>query len=228
METDTCLCLSAHVRWYLRQALTFHCLPSRAAGHLFLRSTAGCIPGGAVARRIITIGIPKSMQVLPELIKDPMHIETSLIILARINSSQFLACPGSLRANSERPPEKSSVFYKEGIRLITIDESQYRPIKKFPCAPISLRDANATRPALKLVSAMALCMREIYVSEKERRHPQFDAFIDASIQNWPYEYIAPGKKLVIVWEDADKHLHVTSTPYLSEMLRLCSGATSGQ
>ena len=63
-------------------------------------------------------------------------------------------------------------------------------------------------------------------AEKQRREPKFASFIDTDMKNWPYEFIAPGKKLVIIWEDAEKRLHTASTPYLSGLIKLCSGATS--
>ena len=155
-----------------------------------------------------------------------MGVETCLMILAQISSSQYLVCPGSCKASTERPPEKSSIFYKEGIRLITITPKQQRPMKNVACAPTSIREANAIRPALKLISALANCMAEINAAENQRRLPKFDSFIDTNVKNWPYEYIAPGKKMVIIWEDAEKRLHAASTPYLSGLIKLCSGATS--
>ena len=92
--------------------------------------------------------------------------------------------------------------------------------------PTSIREANALRPALKLVTALANCMSEIHAAEKNKRQPRFESFIDTNVANWPYEFVAPVKKLVIIWEDAGKRLHAASTPYLSGLIKLCSGATS--
>ena len=156
-----------------------------------------------------------------------MSVETCLMILSEINTSQYLVCPGSCKASVERPPEKSSIFYKEGIRLITIHAKQWRPLKNVACAPTSIREANALRPALKLITALANCMSEIHTAEKKKRQPRFESFIDTNVANWPYDFVAPGKKLVIIWEDAEKRLHAASTPYLSGLIKLCSGATSG-
>ena len=208
------------------KALAYHCLPSRAVGYHFLRSASGCLPGGATCENVLAIGVPKQLQALPKLIEDPMEVETCLMILAQISSSQYLVCPGSCKSSTERPPEKSSIFYKEGIRLITLNRKQLRPLKDVPCAPASLQEANALHPALKLMTALANCMTEIHAAEKQRRQPKFDAFIDTDVTNWPYEFVAPGKKLVIIWADAEKRLHAASTPYLSELIKLCSGATS--
>ena len=147
--------------WLMSKALAYHCLPSMAVGYHFLRSASGCLPGGATCEKVVAIGIPKPLQTLPKIIEDPMGIETCLMVLAQINPSQHLVCPGSCKASIERPPEKSSVFYKEGIRLITINTKQLRPMKNVACAPTSIREANAIRPALKLISALANCMAEI-------------------------------------------------------------------
>ena len=169
--------------WQISKALAYHCLPSRAVGYHFLRSAYGCLPGGATCEKVVAIGIPKPLQTLPKLIEGPMGIETCLMILTQISSHQYLCCPGSCRASMERPPDKSSIFYKEGVRLITINTDQLWPLKNVACAPTSIHEANAIWPALKLISALANYMAEINTTEKQRTHPKFDRFIDTGVKN---------------------------------------------
>ena len=69
-------------------------------------------------------------------------------------------------------------------------------------------------------------MREIHLSKRRKSQPNFDAGIDVQVSNWSYDNVAPGRKFVISWEDAEHELHVSSTPYLSGILKICSGATS--
>ena len=97
-----------------------------------------------------------------------MSVEMCLMILSQMNTSQYFVCPGSCKASVERPPEKSSTFYKEGIRLITIHVKQWRLLKNIACAPTSICKANALRLALKLITALANCMSEIHTAEKKK------------------------------------------------------------
>ena len=214
-----------HIRVAAVVALAHHCLPSKAAGHPFLRAASGCLPGGVCAKKIVAIGMPKPMTCLPHFVNDPMGVEASLILLAQVSPTRFLACPGALKKAPDCNPERSSLFYKEGIRLVTLDEHQRRPLDTPSCAPASLAQANSRRPALKLINALALCMKEIHDAEKHRRQPDFRSFIETRVDHWPHEYVT-GKKLIVVWADEDDRMYAVSSPILAQILRLCSGATS--
>ena len=122
--------------------MTYHALPSKAAGQLFLRHADGCLPGSVCAKNIVAIGLPKAMTSLPRFIHDPLAIESSLMLLAQLDKTQFLACPGSLRKALDRNPERSTLFYKEGIRVVELNKHHQKSVIKSPCVPSSLMGAN--------------------------------------------------------------------------------------
>ena len=214
-----------HIRVAAVVALAHHCLPSKAAGHPFLRAASGCLPGGVCAKRIVAIGMPKPMTCLPLFVEDPMGVEASLVLLAEVSPTRFLACPGALKKAPDCNPERSSLFYKEGIRLVNLNKHQRYILEAPSCAPASLSQANSKRPALKLITALALCMKEIYDAEKHQRQPDFKSFIETRVDHWPHEYVT-GKRLIIVWADEDDRMYAVSSPILAQLLRFCSGAIS--
>ena len=61
---------------------------------------------------------------------DRMGVEASLILLAQVSPTRFLAYPGALKKAHDCNSERISLFYKEGIRLVTLDEHHQQPLDK--------------------------------------------------------------------------------------------------
>ena len=61
---------------------------------------------------------------------DRMGVEASLIFLAQVFPTRFLAYPGALKKAHDCNSERISLFYKEGIRLVTLDEHHQQPLDK--------------------------------------------------------------------------------------------------
>ena len=194
----------------------------------FLRSSEGAIPGGTVAEKILMIGVPKPATKLPYCIADPAQLESCLLVLAELDgpANEYLVCPGANKYCPGRMVEKSPTFYSDCIRTMTLREQQlvsvYDPSSS---APRSLQEFN-NRQALKLTMARANCIVEIHRAEIEERDTNFADFVGEHVSDWPLEYIAPGMKMLLVWQDDNGRKHVSICPCITELVRYCSGATS--
>ena len=74
--------------------------------------------------------------------------------------------------------------------------------------------------------ATANCIVGIHRAEIEERDANFADFVDEHVSEWPLEYIAPGMKMLMLWQDDNGRKHVSICPCITELLRYCSGATS--
>ena len=210
------------------QALAYECLPSRSAALPFLRAIDGTIPGAVFAERIVLIGAPKAVTEMPLCIADPMCVASCLLVLAELDAlnHKYLVCPGAPKHNPGRLVERSSAFYSEGVHVATLSKDQLVPFRDpASSVPKTLEEVN-NRHAWKLSVAMAKCIAEIHHATIECRHEEFDAFVDTHVYKWPREYITPGLKLIIIWEDSKGYRHTSVSPCISQLVRYCSGATS--
>ena len=193
----------------------------------FLRATEGTIPGGAGARKIVLIGIPKPVTKLPLCIADPMGMESCLLVLSELDAStsEYLVCPGANKDYPERLVERSPVFYSEGIRTMALREVQLVSLRDPDnSAPKTLQEVN-NRHALKLTIARAKCIAEIHRAEIEDRHADFEELVDQHVSGWPFECSIPGMKMLVIWADENRR-HVSICNCIKELVRYCSGATS--
>jgi hypothetical protein len=194
----------------------------------FLRSTDGTIPGGSLAQKIVLIGAPKAVTRLPLCIADPIGMESCLVVLAELDAStsEYLVCPGAPKHNPGRLAERSSAFHSEGIRAVTLCKEQLASFRDpTSSVPKTLQELNE-RHAWKIAVATAKCIAEIHRAEIEGRHADFGEFVEVQVREWPHDYITPGLKLVIVWEDNEGRRHASVSPGISQLVRYCSGATS--
>jgi len=163
-------------------ALAYECLPSRSVALNFLRSTDGPIPGGAAAQKIVLIGAPKDATTLPLCIADPMGTDNCLLVLAELDAStsEYLVCPGANKNYPGRLAERSSVFYSEGIRTMTLCEEQLVPYRTATSAPKTLKEVN-NRHGLKLTLARAKCIVEIHRAKIEDRPADFASHVEQQV-----------------------------------------------
>ena len=157
-----------------------------------------------------------------------MQMESCLLVLAELDAStsEYLVCPGANKNCPGRLVERSPVFYSEGIRTIALCEEQLVSLRDPDnSAPKTLQEVN-NRHALKLTVARAKCIAEIHRAEIEDRDADFEDLIDHHVSGWSFEYIVPGMKMLVIWEDNEGRRHVSICPCINELVRYCSGATS--
>ena len=210
------------------KALVYECLPSRSRALNFLRSPDGPLPGKDAARKIVLIGAPKNTTKLPLCIADPMQVESCLLVLAQLDTSlhEYIVCPGANKLYPARRAERSTTFYSEGIRMMTLRKEQLIPFHDpTNSAPKTINEVNR-RHGLKLTIARAKCIVEIHRAKIENRVEDFTGYVDPKVSGWPFDYSIPGMKMIMVWEDEEDRRHVSICPCIKELVRHCSGATS--
>ncbi len=93
--------------------------------------------------------------------------------------------------------------------------------------PVALADTVA--PAgrhglLKVVSALAKCMVEIYSARFAMRSLDFSGCLDTSPLEWPNTFWE--RKLLLVWQDGEGTNHASVGPDIYTVMKDCPGARS--
>ena len=203
------------------KALAYVCLPSVAHKLTYLRC-GGAVPGGLCANRILAIGIPQPLEKLPVVVRDPSG-GGMLLLLVELAERTFLVHPGAQRG-------VNGVYHyrAELVRLVTLDSVQPVQTKdRNVDFPVAL--ANTVAPAgrhgsLKVVSALAKCMVEIYSARIARRALDFSGCLDTNPLEWPNTFW--DRKLLLVWQGGVETNHASVGPDIYTVMKDCSGARS--
>ena len=113
----------------MTKALVHACLPSRAASLQFLRGGGGggggvAMPGTACAREIVAIALPRPLEKLPCMVRDPDG-GCGLLLLQRLGGDSFLVHPGG-----KHRADRCYNYNIDELRLVTLAASQRAPLQR--------------------------------------------------------------------------------------------------
>ncbi len=209
----------------MTKALVHACLPSRAASLQFLRGYGGvAMPGAAYARDIVAIALPRPLEKLPCVVRDPDG-GCGLLLLQRLGGDSFLVHPGG-----KHRADRCCNYNIDGLRLVTLAASQRAPLqRRSDLFPGTLEDVNCESPvgthaSLKAVAAYAAVIAEIYRARAEGRATLDLSALDMDSPNWSAR--ALNSRVIIVWRDASGGYHVSIGPTFYKLVQHCSGAKS--
>ena len=213
----------------MTKALVHACLPSRDASLPFLRVSGDggvAMPGAACAREIVAIALPRPLEKLPCMVRDPDG-GCGLLLLEQLGGDVFLAHPGG-----KRRADRCYNYNIDELRLVTLAASQRAPLQRTSRGdlfPGTLEDVNCESPvgthaSLKAVAAYAAVIAEIYRARAEGRATLDLSALDMDSPNWSAK--ALNSRVILVWRDASGGYHVSIGPTFYKLVQHCSGAKS--
>ncbi len=181
---------------------------------------------GACAREIVAIALPRPLEKLPSMVRDPDG-EGGLLLLEQLGGDVFLAHPGG-----KRRADRCYNYNIDGLRLVTLAASQRAPLQRRSLGdlfPGTLEDVNCESPvgthaSLKAVAAYAAVIAEIYRARAEGRATLDLSALDMDSPNWSARALT--SRAVLVWRDASGGYHVSTGASFYKLVQHCSGAKS--
>ncbi len=154
---------------------------------------------------------------------DPSGGGGMLLLLAELAEGRFLVHP----APAQRGVNGVYHYRAEFIRLVTLDGVQPAQTDGNAAFPATLADTVAPagrHGSLKMVSALAKALVEIYRARIAGRSLDFSECLDTDPLEWPSTFW--DCKLLLVWQDGEGTNHASVGPDIYTVIKDCSGARS--
>ena len=146
-----------------------------------------------------------------------------LLLLAKLAGGRFLAHP----APTQRGVNGVYHYRAQFVRLVTLDCVQPAQTDGNAAFPATLADTVAPagrHGSLRMVSALAKALAEIYSARIAGRPLDFSECLDMDPLEWPNTFW--DCKLLLVWRDGEGTNHAGVGPCMYTLLKDCSGARS--